>query len=362
MVLVMSSHGVVEDVIKSEDAGEDIEYHKGVLTPGFINTHCHLELSHMKGLIPTHTGLIPFLLSVVGQREEAPEKILEAIATSEMEMIQNGIVAVGDICNTDHTLFQKKAGNLYYHNFIETSGVSDSIALDRLEKNKNLYSQFQSIKGNSSIVPHAPYSVSEKLLKLIVEANDRGVMTMHNQESLAEDAFFKNKTGDMKSLYEQLGISVTNFQAPGKSSIQYVGRAFDPKDSLILVHNVFTTEQDVTMIKTHFSSHPQHLNFCLCPNANYYISGQLPDINVFRKNNCNITLGTDSLASNHQLCIFQEIKKIQQHYPEIPLEEMLKWATLNGAQALKINDIFGSFEKGKKPGLTIIVDDCAKKI
>ena len=97
--------------------------------------------------------------------------------------------------------------------------------------------------------------------------------------------------------------------------------------------------------------------FCLCPNANVYISNKLPDINLFVRNQCNIVLGTDSLASNDQLSILEEINTLQKAYPDLSLSEMLKWATSNGAKALKIDDKYGSFEKGKTPGVVLIQNE-----
>jgi cytosine/adenosine deaminase-related metal-dependent hydrolase len=70
---------------------------------------------------------------------------------------------------------------------------------------------------------------------------------------------------------------------------------------------------------------------------------------------CNIVIGTDSLASNHQLNILEEMKTIQlSSNLDIPLSTLLKWATINGAKALKFDSLVGSFEKGKKPGIVLI--------
>ena len=68
MVLVLDQQGIVQDIVEEEQAGSDIEYHPGILSPGFINCHCHLELSHMKNQIPSGTGLVDFLLNVVQKR------------------------------------------------------------------------------------------------------------------------------------------------------------------------------------------------------------------------------------------------------------------------------------------------------
>ena len=150
-------------------SGDSVEFYDGIISPGFINCHCHLELSHLKGKIPKHTGLIDFLLKIVEQRFVDDETIQNAIQQAEAEMIQNGIVAVGDICNTNHTLEQKRKGKIHYQNFLEVSGFPKSIANQRFEQIKKNYDEFSIHLNQNSIVPHAPYSVSTDLLKLIME-------------------------------------------------------------------------------------------------------------------------------------------------------------------------------------------------
>ena len=126
---------------------------------------------------------------------------------------------------------------------------------------------------------------------------------------------------------------------------------------LILVHNVTTSEDDLAIVNQHYKDHRANLFFCLCPNANQYISGMLPDVQMLVNNDCNLVLGTDSLASNDQLNILSEIRTIQSAFPSISFSQILKWATMNGARALHISDQFGSFEKGKKPGVLNISGD-----
>src|SRR4051794_24766020 len=89
-VLITNEKGIVKDILQQKDAGDEIQYFKGILTPGFINCHCHLELSHMKGLIPERTGLVDFVFKVVTERHFDEEEMLEAIANAEDEMFANG--------------------------------------------------------------------------------------------------------------------------------------------------------------------------------------------------------------------------------------------------------------------------------
>lgn len=355
-VLMIAEDGTVENIVEADDAGDDVQQLSGMLSPGFINCHCHLELSHMKGLIPEGTGLVPFVLKVVQQRHFPDEEILLAIEKAEDEMLANGIVAVGDICNNTLTLAQKTKGRIYYHNFIEASGFNPAIVQQRFQKSIEFfraYARNYSIPVESnSIVPHAPYSVANELWELIINFPGNHLLTIHNQETAAENELFLHKQGEFLELYDAMNIDPSFFQPSGKSSLQTYLSKFLKHQSVILVHNVHTSAEDIQFGQQ--SVIHQQLHYCLCPNANQYISRQLPDIDMLIKNNCSIVLGTDSLASNHQLNMLEEIKTIQQAYPSVELETMLSWATSNGAKALQLDSLLGSFEQGKKPGVVLI--------
>lgn len=363
-VLITDKNGVFVDIVSHTEAGEGVEQFNGILCPGFINAHCHLELSHLKGIIPEKTGLVEFVFKIITERHFSAADILTAIETAENEMLRNGIVAVGDICNNNITIAQKSRQRLRYHNFIEVAGFVPAGANARFEAAIETRQQFKNaVSLQTSIAPHAPYSVSPDLFKLIDDLPGNNLITIHNQETHAEDDFFKYRTGDFLNLYERLNIDISFFKASNKSSLQTFLPYFTKGQSLILVHDVTTTKEDIELIKTQTTNYKPPTFFCLCPNANLYISNTLPDINMLLKNNCNIVLGTDSLASNHQLSILDEIKTLQKNFPQLELSTMLQWATINGAKALQMNDTLGSFEKGKQPGLVLIenVDGCQLK-
>jgi cytosine/adenosine deaminase-related metal-dependent hydrolase len=271
-------------------------------------------------------------------------------------MLQNGIVAVGDICNNALTIPQKKKGRLHYHNFIEVSGFVPALAKERFERANAILSEYLSTINYqlSTLSPHAPYSVSPQLFELINNATENNIITIHNQETLAEEDFIKNKTGDFLKLYEKIGIDISFFEPTGKSSLQSWWPRLNKNQSAILVHNVTTTAADIEFSKIKNQKSKIQNWLCLCPNANLYITNSLPDVNMLIKEQCNIVLGTDSLASNHQLNILEEIKTLQNNFPEIKLETLLQWATINGAKALQMDNTLGSFEKGKKPGMVLI--------
>ncbi len=168
-VLITDKAGKVIEIVPSTEAGDDIQHFAGILSPGFINAHCHLELSHMKGLIPEKTGLVDFVFKVISERHFSEEEILAAIEKADNEMYENGIVAVGDICNNTLTIPQKQKSKLQYYNFIEASGFPPSVAETRFQRSLDFYNQYNKSFANNSIVPHAPYSVSPELFSMIDE-------------------------------------------------------------------------------------------------------------------------------------------------------------------------------------------------
>lgn len=357
-ILITDDKGFVQEIVAESDAGEDIQQVTGLLSPGFVNCHCHLELSRLKGTIPEHTGLINFVLGVMKQRYFPEEELVEAIKAAEEEMLQNGIVAVGDICNNTLTLAQKEQNRLYYHNFIEVSGFVPKFAIQRfIQTQEEVFDDFAKVfPDNSTIVPHSPYSVSSDLFSLINACSAGDISSIHNQETRAENEFFMTGTGDFNKLYETLSIDINAFYKPtGKSSIQsYLSKISEPKQ-LLLVHNTFTSEEDILFVKR--AAGATRYFFCLCVNANNYIEHTMPPIELLRKHHCSIVLGTDSLASNHSLSIADEMRTIVQHFPTIPLAEILQWGTLNGARALQVDHVSGSFEKGKQPGIINLQED-----
>lgn len=357
-VLITTADGGVEDIVGVTDAGDNVQSFKGILSPGFINCHCHLELSHMKGYIPERTGLTKFVTLVIKDRHFAETEILAAIEKAETEMLGGGIVAVGDICNNNLTIPQKIKGRLRYHNFIEASGFLPQLAEQRFKRSLDFFNEYTKQTGpasSSSIVPHAPYSVSEELWEKIIHFPGNQLMTIHNQETEGENELFLSRQGEFLDFYQSLGMDASFFQPSGKTSLQTYLSKFLPDQHLILVHNLHTSADDLAYCQTMVNT--RSISWCFCPNANLYIGGKLPDVDMFIKEDLSIVLGTDSLASNHQLSITAEMQTIRQHFPSVKTAQLLGWATINGAKALQLDNLLGSFETGKKPGVVLMEAD-----
>lgn len=344
-------NGEIEEILTEEQTLKldvAIKKYEGVIVPGFINTHCHLELSHMLGSIPEHTGLVEFVQSIIKSRQSGELEIKLAMEKADKQMFNHGIVAVGDISNQISSKSIKENSKLYYHTFVETMGFNPERADTIMAYANGIKDEFVPLAA--TVVPHAPYSVSPALFSLINEAaeQENAFISIHNQETTNENIFFENKTGGFLELYEFLGLDISFFQPSGKTSLQ-TWLPYVKKQKTLLVHNTVSAKTDIDFAKQKHND----LYWCLCPQANLYIENTLPNVDLFIEENVKITLGTDSLASNHQLNILSEMKTLQE-YKQVDFEKLLQWATLNGAEFLEVDQQFGTIEKGKKPGLNLI--------
>lgn len=349
--LCVNDDGLITEILTAPPAGTVL--YEGVLAPGFVNVHCHMELSHMLGVVPEHTGLIPFLKTIPQHRNDhTSEQKTAARATAYAAMVVNGIVAVGDIANTTDTLDIRANTGLYIHTFIEALGFSDANAARSFGYAINSYDAFAAQSAgqlhlSQSITPHAPYSVSRSLFGLISGHTPGSLISIHNQESTAENEFFQQKTGGIRDLLGSLGIDDSLFQPTELTSLQSYLPWLSHARPIIFVHNTYTSHADVLFAKALL----RRAYWCLCPNANMYIENRLPDVNTLVAEDVDICIGTDSLASNHQLSILSELQTLKQYYPHLTWETLLCWATANGAAALQLSDTFGTLAPGRRPGI-----------
>lgn len=357
-ILVCENNGTIVEIIENkgglkEESG--LEYYSGLLIPGFVNTHCHLELSHLKDRIEEKTGIGGFIGKINQLRKEESEVVEKAIQVADRKMWASGIAAVGDISNSILSIQTKTRSKIFYHTFAESFGFHPTRAEKAYNYALEVSKQFQANGLKSSVVPHSPYSVSESLFEKIREnaLAEKSTLTIHNQESSAESEFYINGKGAIANhLQNNLNIDISHWKPSGKSSLLSILQYFPAENPLILVHNTFTQKADIDELKKIRSL--ENTYFTLCPNSNLYIENKLPPVSLFKNENLNICIGTDSLASNSELSVLKELVTIQNNFPEIEGMELFIWATLNGAKALGIENTFGSFEPGKKPGINLI--------
>lgn len=364
-VLITRHSGEIVDCVPREQAGDDIQYLPGLLMPGMVNAHCHIELSHMKGKIPMQTGLVGFIQQVLSGRQAPDEEKQEAMKRSEEELFASGTVAVGDICNTPDSIPLKRNSRMYWHNFIEVTGFVPVTANSRFQAGSALAGQFRELLDPETVtlVPHAAYSVSADLFHLINRETDGSLISIHNQESREENRLFLEGQGQMRDLYRQLGIDIGFFKPTGTSSLRHWLSLLNRGQKIISVHNTFTSEDDTAFqLECRRAGGLSEMYYCLCIGANLYIENALPDVEMFLGKGRRMIIGTDSYASNTCLNTWEEIKRIRNCFPRIPENLVLQWATSEGAQALGIGNRLGSFEKGKEPGLVHVSGEVSRRI
>lgn len=350
-VLVLNDHnGVVEVVDKSQIGENPLEFYEGVITPGFVNAHCHLELSHLKNTIPKHTGLPGFARQIIIERNAMmsvnPE---EAQLQADLDMWNKGVVAVGDISNGPSSFTVKQNSSLYYHTFVELIGLNPYNCQTIFDKGLQLLDSLHAKGLSGSLSPHAPYSTSLDLIREIAEYNSfkKNPISIHNQESVEETRFFMGESSGFHDLFNFLQLDISWFHPPHMSSLGFYSEVLDSTPTLF-VHNTFSSAEDIALAKG------EHRYWCFCPGANLYIENTLPNYTLFDSLIDKICIGTDSLASNDTLDLLHECNLILRHSQVYRPEQLLRFITFNAAQALGIENRFGQFTAGVNAGLNLI--------
>ena len=342
-------------IIRVDDTGGDpeetrsVEFHNGTIVPGFVNCHCHIELSHLKGAIPEGKGLAGFLKLIGSLRETDKAKTAEAILLADREMYSAGIVLCADICNSTDSFNLKKQSRIKYINLLEVFGIDPQKAEKRFNEILDVSQAAGSIGLEWWLVPHTVYTVSKPLFSLLRKKTLANKITsLHYMESEGEEQLLRDHSGPLMEFYRDSGyLSVSP-----STVISHASTVLDEltqSGNLILVHNTYADSGAINDLINR-----KNLFWCLCPCSNIYIEGKLPPVDLFREEKCEIVIGTDSLASNQSLNILEEIRTLQVNFPHVPLEEIIRWATINGARALGEEEMYGSIEPGKNPGLLLL--------
>jgi cytosine/adenosine deaminase-related metal-dependent hydrolase len=341
----------IEDTRGSLQEKSSVEFHNGIIIPGFVNCHCHLELSHMRKAISNGVGLTGFIDQVRNTRAAGDESIVSAAKSADQDMYAAGVNLCADICNTSLTFGIKKESRISYLNLLEVFGIDPARAGRRMEEIGKVAETAHGMNLPFSIVPHSVYSLSLTLFRLLRETNNNNRITsLHFMETAAEAELVENHSGPLMESYKKAGLISSGIETV-KSHCDAVLNEITPNGNLILVHNSYTDTETIRNVQQR-----GNLYWCLCPNSNLYIENKVPPAMLLMNEGCNIVTGTDSLASNNKLDILEELKTLQLHFPSLTIGILVAWATLNGAKALGEEDRFGTIEPDKKPGLLLLQD------
>ena len=348
-------------IVAVGESGPDDEVLSGAIVPGFVNSHCHIELSHLHGKFRKGTGMAGFIDQINALRDWAGADVKARLTKEWMDKMWNdGVAAMADISNDDSSFKVKSSHRLYTRTFLEVFGSEPEMCEGVMADVTELKKTADSHGIDAAPTPHSCYTMSPQLLSASAAAGlESGYLSYHSQESQEEEDLLISGSGAMYENRKRSGMSTP--PVTGESSLKYfIDRLADAKpapydEHILLVHNVCLKQDDIDAARKVMNN----VFWAICPLSNIFIHNALPPVPLMRKNGLAITVGTDSLSSNDDLDIVKELVCIRQNFPEVPMNEILVWACLNGARFLSKDDILGSIAPGKRPGIVFVsnVDD-----
>lgn len=336
-----------------EDSEDILE---GAIVPGFVNAHCHVELSHLQGKFYKGSGMAGFIDQINALRDWAGRDVKVELTRKWMDkMWDDGVSAMADISNDDSSFEVKASHKMYTRTFLEVFG-SEPEMCDGVMRDVTALNVVADEAGiDAAPTPHSCYTMSPQLLSASAAAGlEKGYISYHSQESQEEEDLLISGSGAMYENRKRNGMSTP--PVTGESSLKYfIERLSDAKEApydehILLVHNVCLKQDDIDAAKKVM----KNVYWAVCPLSNIFIHNSLPPIELMRVNNLAIAVGTDSLSSNDDLSMVKEMACLKTNFPEVPMGEILTWASLNGARFLAKDAVLGSIENGKRPGLVLI--------
>ena len=347
-----SDDGTVVTIGEADSSDEMLD---GALVPGFVNAHCHVELSYMKGLFRKGTGMAGFIdqINALRDTKSREEKVRDLSEAMDL-MWKRGVSAMADISNCDDSFAVKAAHPMYTRTFLEVFGTEPEDCPSVMASVRLLQEKAIAAGLDAAPTPHACYTMSPELLTASSMAGlASGFLSYHSEESSEEEEMVRFGRGPMWDNRKKAGMSTP--PVTGKSSLLYfidrllAGTPAPIDGHILLVHEVCLDEEGIDAVR----STMLHPYFALCPLSNIFIHNALPPVPLMRRNGLKLCIGTDSLSSNDDLDMLKEIFCLQENFPEVPLGELFTWASTNGADFLSLSYL-GSFSEGKKPGAVFI--------
>ena len=338
-----------------EDPAKEPVFLDGALVPGFVNAHCHIELSYMKGLFRKGTGMAGFIdqINELRDTKSMEEKVRDLQAAMD-SLWEQGVVAMADISNCADSFAVKASHPMYTRTFLEVFGTEPEDCDAVMDGVRKLKAVADGFGIDAAPTPHACYTMSPELVTAVsAEGLRSGFLSFHSEETEEEEEMLKYGSGKMWENRRKAGMSVP--PVTGKSSLLYfidrllAGHPAPFDEHILLVHECCMDQEGIDAVKA-VMNHPF---VAVCPLSNLFIHNALPPIDLLRRSGLKVCVGTDSLSSNDDLNLVDELCCLQRNFPEVTLGELLTWASRNGAEFLSKPE-FGTLEPGKRPGLVFI--------
>jgi len=317
------AHEVDAEVI---DCGGDI------LIPGLINLHTHLAMTLFRGYgndLPLNDWLTKKIFPIEDHLTE--ESVYWGGMAGISEMLLSGTTCFRDMYFlVDATV---KAVEQTGIRAVVSRCVSDNPnfwgGIKEFEEAFEKYDGAFDGRLNIKLDPHAEYTHSDATLTATKNAAPSHLM-IHASETKSEVEGCRERHG-------------------GKSPIAHLSQLGVFDQPAIAAHCVWVDEDDMDIMLEH------NVSVAHCPSSNMKLaSGMCPVADMLSKG-INVGIGTDGASSNNNLDMLEEMhlaalmgKVRSLSATDLPAQQVLRMATINGAKALGMQDIIGSLEAGKK--------------
>jgi cytosine/adenosine deaminase-related metal-dependent hydrolase len=313
--------------------GEARDLGPGVLMPGLVNAHCHLELSHLAGRLTGAGGFVDWVSRLVAARGDAnPADVRAQAAAGIAQAERTGTVAVGDVSNTLAHLDLLAASSLRARVFLELIGWDPATA-DRVLDAAHARLGALNLPDHVtvSLAAHAPHSVSPALLTAIVEAG--GVASLHLAESPQESRFLGRGDAEWSAFLASRGLGHVTFEPQGMSPVRHVDAFGVLRPGLVAAHGIQVDASDRALLAE------RGVFVVLCPRSNESLGVGRAPVPELREAGVRLALGTDSLASVPTLDLWDDVLALHDAFPSLEPEWLVRTATRGGAEALGYDDL-----------------------
>jgi cytosine/adenosine deaminase-related metal-dependent hydrolase len=338
------------DEIKKRHSGEVVDLGEQALLPGFINGHCHLDYTCLRGKIPPQQSFADWIRAINAEKAKlSPKDYLASINEGSAEAKKYGATSIANLTAFPELISQIRAP-------IRTWWFAELIDVRSPERANELVDlAIESLKTtqNWGLAPHALFTASTNLYQRCEEVARRKhiLLTTHLAESREEMEMFRDGSGALYEFMKNIGRPMDDCrsQTPLEKFVGRRDRASLPRE-WILAHLNELAENDFGLLERSKSRfHVVH-----SPRSHdYFGHGRFP-FEKLRARGLNICLGTDSLASNENLSLFAEMRAFQRSEPGISPDKILEMVTLNPAMALRQGNVLGRIRSGFQADLISI--------
>ncbi|MFI5301933.1 MAG: amidohydrolase family protein, partial [Polyangiales bacterium] len=308
-------------VVLPRNSGLKVDRLRGLVAPGLVNAHAHLELSALRGATVGGQGFVPWLSSMLkawAEIESEEGRVAEAIDREVARCLDLGVVAVGEVTNSlgaVRAIGRALLGTIFH----EHLGLDREAALVRLEALEE--SRAIVVSASKALVyapsPHALYSTHPDLVRALVERarEAKAPLTIHLAEHAAERAFLRDGSGPMADFVRSR--LDTTFTSPGLDPIAYAASLGLLDANAALVHLADARAEELDRIEKTRSI------VVLCPRSNLHLETKLPPLLAIRSRGLRYAIATDSLASAPSLDPLADARALLDRFPSVPAIELV---------------------------------------